>query len=113
MTERMRRYRQKKKGVTNEGVTGQGVTSHNTNSASQETVPASYVPGTNGKEYLMLPERPRFLILSDGQVLDRANQPSFTQSEGLSDAMLRANDNVFGYVPNAKPLPASLRRRFK
>ena len=39
-----------------------------------ETVPQSYVQGLTGK-FKSLHERPRFLTLSDGQVLDRFNQP--------------------------------------
>ena len=39
-----------------------------------EMVPASYVQGITGK-FKSLPERPRYLTLSDNQVLDRLNQP--------------------------------------
>ena len=71
--ERMRRYRNKKRNetvkdvtvsVTKEGVTGQGVTQDGTY-FKDEMVPAL---GS-------LPERPRYLILSDGQRLDRAHSP--------------------------------------
>jgi len=41
---------------------------------SVEYVPASYVEGLS-RTYQNLPERTRFLKLSDGQVLDRLNQP--------------------------------------
>jgi len=86
--ERIRRYRDKQKGVTSEGVTPdkpEGVT-------LEETVPTSYVLGRKGA-YPSLPERPRFLTLSDGQVLDRANQPicrRTTTAETLR--LMAAND---------------------
>ena len=49
--DRQRKHRQ---GVTQEGVTDEGV-----------TVPASYVEGIDGRKYEVLPERPRYLKLSD------------------------------------------------
>ena len=52
------------KGINKEGLTEQGLTRDGTFfKGDVECVPASYG----------LPERPRFLKLSDGQVLDRAN----------------------------------------
>ena len=55
------------KGINKEGLTEQGLTKDGTFfKGDVEYVPASYG----------LPERPRFLKLSDGQVLDRANQPN-------------------------------------
>ena len=52
------------KGINKEGLTEQGLTRDGTFFKGD----AEYVPASCG-----LPERPRFLKLSDGQVLDRAN----------------------------------------
>ena len=58
--------RKRRKGVTREGVTEEGVTKDGTYfKDGVEMVPPL---GT-------LPARPRYLTLSDGQILDRANQP--------------------------------------
>ena len=85
--DRVRRYRDKQKGVTEQGVT-------------LETVPASYVYGTNGRMYQTLPVRPRYLKLSDGQVLDRANQPIPRQLSPQDNiAMLHANAASYNYTP--------------
>ena len=40
-----------------------------------EMVPAMYTIYRNGDIVKLLPERPRYLELSDGQVLDRASAP--------------------------------------
>ncbi len=54
----------------------QGLTSGvNEEGVNIEMVPASFVQGRNGK-HEFLPERSRYLTLSDGQVLDRLNQPA-------------------------------------
>jgi len=53
-----------------------------------EIVPASYIYGNKGK-YEFLPERPRFLTLSDGQILDRLNQPD---PIGTLSGMSASND---------------------
>ena len=54
----------------------QGLTSGvNKEGVNIEMVPASFVQGRNGK-HEFLPERSRYLTLSDGQVLDRLNQPA-------------------------------------
>ena len=58
---RVQRYRNKQKSVTREKDATQP-------DVTQEMVPASYVEGINGKMYEVLPERPRYLKLSDGQV---------------------------------------------
>lgn len=79
--ERQRRYREKQKGVTG------------------ETVPASYVQGVTGI-FETLPERPRFLTLSDGQVLDRLNQPT---GYAGGDTILRlrySNEACYNFKPN-------------
>ena len=78
---RMQKMRQ---GVTDEGVT--------------EVVPASYVEGAEGRKYEALPERPRYLKLSDGQVLDRLNQPEAHASGDFR--MQRCNESSYNYVPN-------------
>ena len=57
---------------------------------SQEMVPASYVYGVNGRKYQTLPERPRFLTLTKGKILDRANLP--TAQYNLGDEMLYCNE---------------------
>ena len=98
----MRKRRSNKEGLTEQGLT------HNNYSAAIETVPASYVPGSKGRQYLMLPERARFLTLSDSQVLDRANQP---QARPTGDRMLRANDSAFAPFKKRKPVPRELKDR--
>jgi len=68
------------------------------NDVRPETVPPGYVYGTTGK-YLNLPERLRYLTLSDGQVLDRANQPS---PNDVIPAMNMCNESYFNYRPTKK-----------
>ena len=63
----------------------------------EETVPASYVEGINGKMYEVLPERPRYLKLSDGQVLDRLNQPEGNKLGFVE--MMRCNES-YNYRPS-------------
>lgn len=47
-----------------------------------------------------LPERPRYHVLSDGQVLDRASLPSVS-FVGMSGSRLRAFSNLFNsFTPN-------------
>jgi len=56
----------KRRGINIEGLTKEGLTSDGTYFKDEiELVPA----------FGMLPSRPRYLVLSDGQVLDRANPP--------------------------------------
>ena len=72
------------KGINKEGLTEQGLTKDGTFfNGDVEYVPASYG----------LPERPRFLKLSDGQVLDRANQPNPNKHLPAMIACNRANDS--------------------
>jgi len=93
---------------------------HNTYSAAlvpviidNETVPASYVPGSN-KQYKVLPKRPRYLTLSDSQVLDRANQPCADMLSGkMIQDMKRANDSAYGFIPVNKPLPKAVKDKVK
>lgn len=79
--------RQRRKGSQDEGSQIEG--------SQEETVPASYVYGTTGK-YQFLPERPRYLTLSDGQVLDRLNQP---QPVYHIRSMNMCNEARFNYHP--------------
>jgi hypothetical protein len=123
-----RDYIKKKRGTTKGGTTPSG--RHNSNSAAQTNVltengayfkdgieygPASYVPGSNGKEWLNLPERPRYLTLSDGKVLDRANPPAHKKalSGAMIQALQRANDSAFGFIPRSKGVPAELMERMR
>ena len=88
---RVERYRNKQKSVTQDkDVTQPDVT--------QEMVPASYVEGIDGGKYEVLPERPRYLKLSDGQVLDRLNQP--TPNIRCDRAMQACNESSYNYHPN-------------
>lgn len=90
--ERMRRVR----GNTDVGNTKEGNTDCTAKSVPYtETVPASYVYGVTGR-FLNLPERPRYLTLSDGQVLDRANQP---QPNNVIPSMNMCNESRFNYHP--------------
>ena len=66
---------------------------------SQETVPASYVQGITRK-FKSLPERPRFLTLPDGQVLDRLNQPEGHISNDLG--MQFCNESSYNLKPRKK-----------
>lgn len=79
----------KRKGLTS-GVNKEGV--------NIEVVPASYVQGITGK-FLALPERPRYLTLSDGQVLDRLNQPE-GHTSGDFIVRMRACNETYNYHPN-------------
>ena len=85
-TKYQREYMKRKRSNTDEGV----------------TVPASYVMGIDGKMYETLPERPRFLTLSDDQVLDRLNQP-FGHALGLGIQEMRAcNESSYNFKPRKK-----------
>lgn len=76
----------KRKGLTS-GVNKEGI----------NMVPASYVQGLNGKMYQSLPERPRYLTLSDGQVLDRLNQPMPNRTNWHE--MQVCNESSYGFKP--------------
>ena len=84
---RMQKMRNKKS-VTGDSVTKEDVT--------LEMVPASYVEGI--EKYEALPERPRYLKLSDGQVLDRLNQPN-PNIRG-DRAMQACNESSYNFHPN-------------
>ena len=84
------RMQKMREGVTKQGVTDEGVT----------MVPASYVMGLNGKMYEALPERERYLKLSDGQVLDRLNQPEANASGDFMLRMQRCNESSYNYRPS-------------
>ena len=79
------------------GITGEGITEDNSNTL----VPASYVEGLNGQRYQSLPARPRYLTLSDGQVLDRANQPIARLLSGSEIKDIKyMNEASYNYTPN-------------
>ena len=87
---RLRKRRQRdKESVTSDSVTSPSVT----------MVPASYVEGHNGRMYQSLPERPRYLELSDGQVLDRWSQPIPTFTPEFSQDMRACNESAYNYHP--------------
>ncbi len=88
--ERQRRYRDKQRALRSDSVTQGGVT--------VEMIPPSYVYGTTGK-YQFLPERPRYLTLSDGQVLDRLNPP---QPQYHTRSMNMCNESRFNYPPTKR-----------
>ena len=88
--DRMRRYRDKKRNGTvteDKSVTVEDVT--------VELVPASYVMGLNGVMYEALPERPRYLTLSDGRVLDRLDQPEGGRSG--DNEMVACNESAYNF----------------
>ena len=112
----MRRYRNRQKGVTTEGVTEEGVTLEKTKDGTYfkdgiEMVPASYVQGLQGAMYQFLPERPRYVTLSDGQVMDRAFKPEIIPLSGVRIQAIRASNETLDYKPNTGVLPESLRKR--
>ena len=76
--------KRKREGLTS-GINKEGV----------NIVPASYVEGLNGKRYQSLPERPMYLTLSDGQVLDRLNQPECKTIPGMKEC----NESSYNYKP--------------
>ena len=93
--ERMRKARVTQKGNTEEGNTEEG------NTFIVEYVPASYVEGLNGHRYQSLPSRPRYLTLSDGQVLDRLNQPTARLLSGSEIKDIKyMNEASYNYTPN-------------
>lgn len=86
---RLRKRKQRDK----EGVTPNSVTQE------RDIVPASYVQGLNGRMYEALPERPRYLTLSDGQVLDRLNQPEGHTSGDRIIRMQACNESAYNFHP--------------
>ena len=62
-------------------------------------VPASYVEGIDGRKYEVLPERPRYLTLSDDQRLDKLNQPfGHEPGRGIQE-MQACNEASYNYKP--------------
>ena len=82
----------KVRGNTEQGNTTEGNT--------EEMVPASYVQGLNGRMYEALPERPRYLTLSEGQVLDRAKQPEAHPTGDIR--MQAANESAYNFRPRKR-----------
>lgn len=78
----------KRKGLTS-GVNGEGV----------NTVPECYVQGITGK-FKSLPERPRCLTLSDGQVLDRSIIVPGHASGDFIQRMRYCNESAYNFKPN-------------
>ena len=85
---RVERYRNKQKSVTG--------TNNVTQDVTQEMVPVSFIEGTKIE---FLPERPRYLTLSDGKVLDRANQPEANKELPGMKAANSAYGNVIRQTP--------------
>ena len=85
---RVERYRDKQKSVTPSSGVTQGCN-------AVEMVPASYVMGLNEVMYEALPERPRYLTLSDGQVLDRLDQPEGGRSGDTE--MVACNESAYNF----------------
>ena len=67
-----------------------------------ETVEEAYVEGLNGRMYQSLPERDRYLTLSDGQVLDRLDVPESTPSGTFIQSMRACNEAMYNYHPNRR-----------
>ncbi len=70
-----------------------------TSGVNNEMVPASYVQGITDK-FKSLPERLRYLELSDGQVLDRLNQPEGHTSGDFIIRMRACNESAYNFKPN-------------
>ena len=87
---RVNKDSQRKRRGDAKGVTGQGVT---------ETVPECYVQGITGK-FKSLPERPRFVTLSDGQVLDRSIIVPGHASGDFIQRMRYCNESAYNFKPN-------------
>ena len=94
--ERQKRYRTRQKALRNESVTPQNVTPQESKNVTEEMVPASYVSGLN-QAIKTLPERPRYLTLSDGQVLDRTNQP--VAADKFHSQIINCNEATYNYIP--------------
>ena len=92
---RVERYRERHKSVTSESVTSEKATDN----VTLEIVPASYVQGLTGM-YQFLPERPRYVTLSDGQVMDRAYKPEVKPLSGNQIQAIRAMNETLNYRPN-------------
>ena len=89
---RLRKQKQRDKTEGN-SVTSDSVTQE------RDMIPVSFVQGITGK-FESLPERPRFLTLSDGQVLDRANQPEGHTSGDMIQRMQACNESAYNFKPS-------------
>ena len=108
---RVQRYRDKQKSVTQDKDVTQECNARNTDGtpyivgasgvSSAETVPASCVQGITGK-FEVLPERPRYLDLTDDQVLDRANQSEGHTSGDRIQRMQACNEASYNFHPRKK-----------
>ena len=98
--EYMRKLRGSQKGSQIEGSQDKG--------SQEEMVPASYVQGLNGRMYQSLPERPRFVTLSDGQVLDRLNQPI---ADKTKIPQMRASNECYNFHPAEGKLTKELKAK--
>ena len=94
---RMQKMRNKKS-VTSDSVTKDSVTSSSV-TQERDMVPASYVEGITGR-FKSLPKRPRYLTLSDKQVLDRLEQPKGNVSEDFIQRMKACNEGAYNFKPN-------------
>ena len=84
-----------RQGITAEGITGQGIT--------EEEKRLSKFPNQVIKEKVVIRdgvEMPRFITLSDGQILDRAYKPDIKALSGGMIQSLKAI-NAAGFKPNA------------
>ncbi len=92
------RKRRGSQGSQTEG--SQNTTSESsTESVTSETVPECYAQGITGK-FKSLPERPRFVTLSDGQVLDRSVIVPGHASGDFMQRMRYCNEAEYNYHPN-------------
>ena len=74
-----------------------------------EMVDPAYVEGLGGRVYQSLPERARYLTLSDGQVLDRAKPPKARALSVLKAKAIRcSNEACYNYHPNKGVISAAL-----
>jgi len=109
----MKKKRSNKDGSNKDGSNIEGLTPDGTffkdGSDDIEYIGESYVEGLEGRKYLNLPERPRYLKLSDNQVLDRVHQPS----PDFSHTMRLCNERAFNYHPLAGEVSKELRERLK
>ncbi len=64
-------------------------------------VPPLMVEGAEGRMYQALPERPHFLTLSDGQILDRDKVVEHRPLSGVEiKAIKLANEGAFNFKSN-------------
>ena len=91
--ERIRRYREKQKALQSEGVTGEGVT--------EGEKRLSKFPNQIVTEKTVIRDgMPRYVTLSDGQVMDREYKPEIKPLPGWMIQSIKAI-NIAGFKPNA------------